>query len=135
MKAILDTNVLVSGVVFGGVPARILDAWSRGEFGIVASVPILDEYARIERRLRSRYPATGFAEFLARLSKGAEIVEAPPLPAPVCEDRDDDKFLACAVAARVKRVVSGDRALLATTGYHGIQVVRPAEFLRELKAG
>jgi predicted nucleic acid-binding protein len=53
------------------------------------------------------------------------MVAAPPLPEPVCSDPDDDKFLACAVAAGAAYVVSGDRGLQAASPYGKVTVIRP----------
>jgi predicted nucleic acid-binding protein len=53
------------------------------------------------------------------------------LPEPVCEDPDDDKFIACAVASRCKVIVSGDRHLLKLSGFGGIKVMRPGQFMDE----
>jgi predicted nucleic acid-binding protein len=57
------------------------------------------------------------------------LVQAPTLPDRVCDDPDDDKFLACALAGKAKVIVSGDRHLLALSGYRGITIIRPAEFV------
>jgi predicted nucleic acid-binding protein len=56
------------------------------------------------------------------------MVAAMPLTDPVCTDPDDDKFLACAVASKAKVICSGDKALLKTTGYRGIEVMTPRSF-------
>jgi len=63
------------------------------------------------------------------LTAVAEIVSSPPLPHPVCEDPDDDKFLACALAAKAHIVISGDKHLLEVNGYKGVEIMRPREFL------
>ena len=65
MRVVLDTNVFVSGVFFSGPPARILEAWSRGEVTIVASPEILEEYYRVGRELRSRYAGVELQPALA----------------------------------------------------------------------
>ena len=58
---------------------------------------------------------------------------ADPLSAalkqPICEDPDDDKFFACALASGSKVIISGDKHLLKVTGYQGIQVLKPREFV------
>jgi predicted nucleic acid-binding protein len=59
-----------------------------------------------------------------------EFLACPPLPESVCRDPGDDKFLACAVAAKVKRIVSGDKDLLSVSGYRGIEVIKPRDFVR-----
>ena len=57
------------------------------------------------------------------------IVEPIALPTDACDDEDDVKFLACAVAGKASCVVSGDRALLRASGYEGIEVITPRQFL------
>ena len=54
---------------------------------------------------------------------------APPLPEPVSVDPDDDKFIACALAADTKLIVSGDRHLLDIDGYQDIRVLKPRRFV------
>lgn len=56
MRVILDTNVLLSGVFFGGVPGRILAAWAAGQLELVLSPAILTEYRRVGADLARRYP-------------------------------------------------------------------------------
>lgn len=93
MRVILDTNVFVSGVFFGGLPARILGAWRDARIQPVLSAEILEEYQRVGQILGGQYPGVDLEPFLALLAVHAEIVEAPALPQPVSADPDDDKFL------------------------------------------
>ena len=116
MRIVLDTNVFVSGVFFGGVPYRILDVWRRGIVTLVVSPTILDEYRRVGEELAAGHEGIDLSPFLSLLAVHAEIIDAPALPSPVCSDRDDDKFIACALAGGVSIVVSGDKALLAVNG-------------------
>ena len=58
----------------------------------------------------------------------SRIVEPVPIEANACSDKDDLKFLACALAGSAECVVSGDRALLRSSGYEGIQVMTPRQF-------
>lgn len=132
MRAVVDTNVLVSGVFFGGLPAKVLEAWRDGRFDLVASADVLDEYRRVGDELARRFPAVSLSPFLALVVLEAEIVDAPDLPEPACSDPDDDKFFACAVAGRCRLIVSGDRHLLDASGSYGIDVVTPRQFLGSL---
>jgi uncharacterized protein len=131
VRIILDTNVLVSGVFFGGSPARILGAWRDGRFQLVLSAEILDEYQRVGQILAGRYPGIDLEPFLALLAVHSEIVEAPVLPEPVSADPDDDMFLACAAAAGVTIIVSGDKDLVDRTGWRGVRVFRPRQVADE----
>ena len=60
MKVILDTNVVISAVYFGGAPLRILKAWRDGQLELVVTDDILNEYDEIAKRLHARYPAVDF---------------------------------------------------------------------------
>ena len=129
MRVVLDTNVFISGVFFSGPPYLILEAWRDGKITLVASAEILEEYRRVGRVLATQFAGVDIEPILALVAVGAEIVLAPALPAPVCEDPDDDKFIACALAARCKVIVSGDKALQEVSGYRAIQIMSPRRFM------
>ncbi len=66
--------------------------------------------------------------------RNAEIYAAPSLPEAVCEDPDDDKFIACALASGSTVIVSGDKHLLKVSGYQKIEVLKPREFVNRYLA-
>jgi putative PIN family toxin of toxin-antitoxin system len=131
VKIVLDTNVFVSGVFFKGPPHEILQWWREGKIQVVLSPEILDEYKEVGQELAARYKGTDLGPLLDLLALHGEIVLVPPLPEPVCTDPDDDKFFACAVAAKVPLIVSGDKHLLAASGYRAINVLRPRAFVAQ----
>jgi putative PIN family toxin of toxin-antitoxin system len=130
VRVVLDTNVLMSGIFFGGVPGRILGAWAEGRLELVLSPDILAEYRRVGTELTARYPERGAAltPVLALVAMNAILVAAAPLPAPVSADPDDDKFLAAARHAGIALIVSGDRDLLDVSGWQDIAVLTPRQF-------
>ena len=132
MRVVVDTNVFVSGVFFGGTPGRVLAAWRDGTIEVVVSREIIEEYVRVGDELSARFPAVDLGPALDLVSACATMVAAPPLPEPVCSDPDDDKFLACAIAAGAPCVVSGDRGLLAASPYQQVTVIRPHELVDRL---
>lgn len=129
MKIVLDTNVLMSGIFFGGPPGAILRAWRHGRLQLVLSPEILEEYQRVADELASHYQGTNPRPLLDLLVVHAEIVSGHPLSETVCHDPDDDKFLACAVDGKVNCIVSGDKHLLKQSGYREIVVLSPRAFL------
>ena len=129
MRLILDTNVFISGVFFSGPPYEILNAWRHRKMDLVISPDILDEYRRVGEQLAKRYPGVDLEPFLELLAIKTRIVESSPLVESVCSDPDDDKFIACALASRTKLICSGDKALLKASGYRGIKILKPKEFL------
>jgi putative PIN family toxin of toxin-antitoxin system len=129
MRLVLDTNVFISGVFFSGPPYEILDAWRLRKVDLVISPDILDEYRRAGEKLAKRYQGVDLEPFLELLAIKARIVEPLPLDETVCSDPDDDKFIACALASRTKLICSGDKALLRASGYRGITILRPKDFV------
>jgi uncharacterized protein len=129
VKVILDTNVLVSGVFFSGTPYRILKAWRDGKIQIVLSPEILDEYRRVGEILAEDHPNIDLKPILDYVVRNAEVYVAVPLPEAVCEDPDDDKFLACALASEITVIVSGDKHLLKVSGYSNVEVIKPRDFV------
>ena len=132
MRIVVDTNVLMSGLFFGGWPYRVLEAWRDGRVEIVISVAILEEYREVGQRLAGQFSDVNPGSFLDLLSVEGLFVEAPDLPAPVCSDHADDKFLACALAGGAKFIVSGDRALQRISGYREIEVLSPRRFVETI---
>jgi putative PIN family toxin of toxin-antitoxin system len=131
MKVILDTNVFVSGVFFSGPPYRILEAWRDGKIQLVMSQEILDEYRRIGKKLAEQFPNVDLEPILDLVTMRAEMFSVRNLRVPACKDPDDDKFLACALASKCKVIVSGDKNLLRVSGFRGIKVIRPRNFVDE----
>jgi uncharacterized protein len=129
MRIVVDTNVFISGIFFAGVPYQILDAWRHGVVQIVISPPILAECERVSKGLARQFPVIDIEPWLQLLGENSILVDPPALPEQVCRDPDDDKFLACAIAGNAQIVVSGDKALLETSGYAGISVLTPREFI------
>jgi putative PIN family toxin of toxin-antitoxin system len=130
VRIVLDTDVFVSGVFFKGIPSRILAAWAQGKVQLVVCEEILEEYERVGEVLSEGFPGVELGPILELLVMKAELTSTVSLPEPVCEDPDDDKFLACAIASGCSVVVSGDKHLLKVSGYRGVIVLKPREFHR-----
>ena len=129
LKVVMDTNVFVSGVFFSGPPYQILKAWQSGDFELVVSQDILDEYRRVGEILTEERPNIDLNPILNFVIEHAKVYKPAKLKGPVCEDPDDDKFLACALASGSRVIVSGDKHLLKVSGYEGIEVLKPREFV------
>ncbi|MBP9145752.1 MAG: putative toxin-antitoxin system toxin component, PIN family [Thermoanaerobaculia bacterium] len=80
MRIVLDTNVFVSAVFFGGLPGRILEAWRDGRVQLVLSAEILAEYQRVGQILSTDHAGVHLEPFLGLLAVAAEFVVAPVLP-------------------------------------------------------
>ena len=83
--------------------------------------------------MKVKFPSVGFEMWLSYIENHATMIDAEPIAVQVCEDADDDVFLACAAAANAKVVCSGDRHLLACDGWNGIEVLTPRMFYNLLQ--
>lgn len=128
LKVVMDTNVFVSGIFFSGPPYQILNAWQSGKFELVVSQEILDEYRRVGQILGEERRGVDLQPILNFVLEHATIYQSKVLREPICEDPDDDKFFACALASGSKIIISGDKHLLRVSGYQGIRVLKPREF-------
>ncbi len=131
MRVIIDTNVLISAIFFKGKPDIILEAWRTGDLEIILSTDILKEYSEVMKRLSAKFPSVETSGILSMLTAGCRIVEPEVMENQVCDDPDDDKFLATALGGNVKILISGDKHLLDVDGYSGIEILRPAKFIEQ----
>jgi len=129
VRIVLDTNVLISGIFFAGHPYEILDAWRQGRLDIATSPEILEEYSRVVLELSAEFPEIDPHPILTLIMIESRLTAAAPLPRQVCDDPADDKFLACAIASGARIIVSGDKALRRASGYQGISVLSPRDFV------
>jgi putative PIN family toxin of toxin-antitoxin system len=136
VRAVIDTNVLVSGLLWHGAPHALLERVRAGSLTLVASPALLAELEQVIGRAKFdailTRSATSREDTLNELRQLAELVEPPPLPQPVCRDPDDDQALALALAARVDLIVSGDDDLLALGSFEGIPIVSPAQAVQRI---
>lgn len=109
MKTVLDTNILVSGIFFGGVPGKILDAWAESRFEIYVTPSILDEYADVLNAYGGKEAGYLRDYWIAAIAEHAHHVLDPTIYPRVCRDPQDDKFLYCAVSVKADYLVTGDK--------------------------
>lgn len=126
MRVLLDTNVLISGILFRGLPRSLLERASRGELDLVTSPELLDE---LEAVLTEKFHVP---PELVRLARGEletlALVVVPGYMPRVSRDPDDDQVLAAAIAGEARAIITGDRDLLVLEAYHGIPILTPTEF-------
>jgi uncharacterized protein len=131
IKIVLDTNVLMSGIFWSGPPSQILLAWQKDLIEIITSRDIIDEYSRVSEILSRKYKGLDVGSFINLMTINSTVVSPVNLPEPISSDPDDDKFIACALSADCKLIISGDKHLLDISGYAGIQVLKPAAFVSD----
>ena len=136
MRAVLDTNVLISAVIATGTPHEIVVAGYSSEYQIVVSVATLLEFRETLHKYPDRFGLSDreIQEEVETLRYFAEFV-APDVELDVADaDPDDDKFLEAAVAGNAEYVVSGDQHLLDIDNFRGIDIVSPRTFYEIVQA-
>ena len=139
MRLVLDTNLLVSGVIATGLPRRLIDGAKAGEFELCTSEVLLAELldvltrSKFERRLaQAGLSPQGIVDDLRRL---AVVVSPTDTPRVVPTDPDDDHVIAAAVAGQADLIASGDkRDLLPLGSFRGIAIVTAREAVERLEA-
>lgn len=130
MRVLLDTNVVVSAILFGGVPRQIFESALRGDLDVVTSPALMSEFESIlVRKFRFRSTAAAFSR--TELEILAEVVEPVDVPR-LLRDVADNEVLAAAVAGGVEVIVTGDKELLELGHHQGIQIVSPRALLDQL---
>ena len=133
MRVVLDTNVLVSGLISGtGPPGRIVELIPRKLFVPCFDARILAEYREVLLRPRLRIAPDAVEELLADLGEEGEIVVGLPLPERLSHPADEP-FLEVAMAARADFLVTGNLRHFPARLRQGVTVVSPREFLDELR--
>jgi putative PIN family toxin of toxin-antitoxin system len=129
MRIVVDTNVIVSALVFGGLPRRVFEMVERGHCEFYYSTEIQSETRRVlrdkfgwdEQQLESYLPVLW--------SLGKRVTPGSRVDA-VKEDPDDNRILECAIAAGADMIVSGDRHLLKLAAFEQITMLTAREFLK-----
>lgn len=138
MRLVLDTNIAISGLLWGGAPGRLIDSAAGGRVELVSSVALLTELhgvvsrEKFARRLTQRgFSASDVFEGYAALV----VIVTPALIAPtIARDPADDQVLAAALAAHADLIVSGDAHLLDLKAFHNIEIVTAARAIGRLDA-
>jgi putative PIN family toxin of toxin-antitoxin system len=127
-RILLDTDVVISALGFGGRPRVLLDEAIDGAHDLVTSPALLAELARTLSGVLGMDDAH-IRETIDLLIRVSDIVE-PTQRLAVCRDPADDRVLECAVTGQVEYVATGDEDLLCIREFEGVRIVRVAEFER-----
>ena len=127
MRIVIDTNVIASGVFFGGKPRQLLELLLQRKIDVYVSFEILQEYQETFEYLKDKYPDKPVTIPVAQIALRCKVIE-PSSTIHICRDPDDDKFISCAVDGKCMYIVSGDKDLLTLGRYNNIEIVKVTEF-------
>ncbi|HSE90202.1 MAG TPA: putative toxin-antitoxin system toxin component, PIN family [Candidatus Binatia bacterium] len=132
MRVVLDTNVVVSALLFTGISSKLVPLWQGGVITALVSRSILEEYLRV-----LSYPKFKLSEgdikglIQEELLPYVEVVKPGRRLRVVDRDPSDDKFVECAVAGKARVIISGDKDLLSIGRYRKTLIQSPAQFLEK----
>lgn len=135
LKAVIDTNVLVSAVLSkSGLPAEILKLWRERSFMLITSEAAIQELRRVLNDLGSRgkfnLPPGEITELIRLLQDEAQSVAGQiKVTGIIPQDATDEKFLAIALEADANVIISGDKHLLKLGQIKKIPILTPHQFL------
>lgn len=133
IRTVLDTNVLVSALLFSGEMGHIVSSWKARKFFPVFSHDTFDEFRRVLAYPKfSLTPREIDALFQDEVLPFCEVIDIEDEIIGVCRDRADDKFLSCAVAAKADYIVSGDKDLLVLENFRDIPIITVAAFQEKI---
>ncbi len=133
MRVLLDTNVWISGLLWGGMPNRVVRMVRSGQIAAIVSIEILTElrntlgYPKLQSQL-SRLGETT-ETFLRSIEEVSECVTAETIVVPELRDPKDAIVLAAALAGDAEVIVTGDQDLLVLERFESVEIVTPTDFL------
>ena len=135
LSAVLDTNVLVSGILWRGIPFQLLKWSEKNNLIIYTGLDIMAEVYRVLHHPKfQQYIENQHAspeELFTKIASLCTIIQIIEIVKGVCSDTDDEKFLSCALSANVEVLVSGDKHLLELKQYQSIRILTARDFYQE----
>ena len=138
MRIVLDTNVIISGLFWGGIPGKIIDGGLKNKkYTFCFSNETLDELKDVLSfpKLQPQIQKLNFMveDFLIELSELSLIFLTNAQNNIIKDHPADDKFLACAFASGARYIISGDQHLLKLKKFQSISILNPRQFLNQIK--
>lgn len=136
MRVVLDTNTVISALLWRGAPRRVLDAARDGIIELCTSRELLNELEEVLHRPKflERLLLVGTApnELVQGYKAASSQFKVKRIQPVILEDPDDDIVIACALTSESEIIVSGDQHLLALSKYKNIRILNSANFLEEI---
>ena len=135
-RVVIDTNVLISALLFGGEPGELIPLWKSGRIQPLASNEIIDEYLRVLAYPKFKLSAEEINFILYHeILPHFEVVRAKLGSVIIRDDPSDDKFIRCAEAGKAKFIISGDQHLIRLKSYGEVKILTATHFLEKMRTG
>jgi putative PIN family toxin of toxin-antitoxin system len=131
-KVVLDTNTLISAIVFGGKPREVLEAAIKGHIQLVLTEKIIEEMREVLEGKKFQYPKEITDLIIHELEALVEIVKPKHKITVIDKDPEDNRVLECAQESQADYIVSGDVHLLELENFEGSKIVTAEEILEIL---
>jgi len=132
-RVVLDTNVLVSALLFKGALSKFVELWRKGKI-----IPIISKETFQELTTALQYPKFSLSKDEIRsvieheILPYFEVIDVVKAVKGVCRDPGDDKFISCALSASADCIVSGDKDFCELRQYKTLKIMNPSDFLTKL---
>jgi putative PIN family toxin of toxin-antitoxin system len=107
LKICLDTNILISGIFWKGLPGRIIDLWLENKFDSIVTPAILDEYQKTIRKIGAKINPALSETWVQIVTQKTSLLSVTPSKRRWSSDPDDDKFVQCSLEGQADYLVSG----------------------------
>jgi uncharacterized protein len=132
VRIVLDTNAVISALLFNGLSSKLISLWQKGLITPLLSREILDEYLRVLSYPKFELSEKEIKELIQEeILPYAEVVKPKRRLRVVQRDPSDNKFLECAVSGKAAVIISGDKDVLSLGRYRQIRIQSPAQFLAD----
>lgn len=128
---VIDTNVFISAFGWDGKPEAVLSLMEQRKVVNCITNDIYAELQRVVAYPKLKFSSTLQVNILEFVFSWSRFVQPKEPVAVIVDDPDDDKFLACAIAANASAIISGDPHLLGLGSYRNIPIMTPAQFLEQ----
>jgi hypothetical protein len=138
LKAVVDTNIIVSGTIStSGAPFEVLEGWRNHKFMLVTSKLILKEVERVfgypHIKSLSNLKENEIKAIITVIKEYSIVTPGKAKIDEITADPDDNMFLVCAKEAEADFIVSGDKHLLSLRAFQGIPIMTARQFIETLK--
>lgn len=129
-RVVLDTNVLISGIIQkSGFPYKVVKSWEKDNLILITSLTMIEEAKKVLNypKIKEKFglEEDEIKQIILNLARYSTLIDNPPTLDVIKEDPEDNKVLSVAIEGKADYIVSGDSHLLGLKSYKGIEIITP----------